>query len=349
MGSDRAGLDNLQPSASQLARLERQVRFYRNLSAVLALTVALTLGLLILGRGQRFARAIRIDGQLICLVKDQRAAQAVHERILADARGDLPGEAALEEEWQDLSWPVDDNRVLSVAEAVDAVAPRVHVVVDAFAIEVNGTRAVVVASEQMARDVLEALKHQYVKPSDTIIGQQTFLEDVKISPGQARASEVVTEIAAAVKRLSGARRQARSYVVKPGDCVEKIAADHGMKLSELWDLNPGLRGRTIHPGDTLKVAPPGVGITVKTVKEVTREIELPLQVQQVKTDSLPKGQSRVVSPGTPARKLLREHHTYLNDRLDHKEVVSGQIIDPGTPKRVLVGTGERPVVGAPTH
>ena len=41
--------------------------------------------------------------------------------------------------------------------------------------------------------------------------------------------------------------------MRAGDYPEKIAADHGMKVSELWALNPGLRGRTIHPGEVLKV------------------------------------------------------------------------------------------------
>lgn len=333
-------------SGPQHARLERQLRFYRNLSAVLALVVLLLLAVVLLGRGQRFGRAIRIDGELICLVKDQKAAEAVHEKLLADGKADLPGQAALEEQWEDVSWPVEDNQVLSVADAVEAIAPRVHVVVEAFVIEVNGVRGVVVPSEETAKDVLEKLKHQYVKPEDTIVGQQIFLEDVKISPGQARAADVVTEISDAVKRLSGAKREAKSYTVKTGDFPEKIAADHGMKLEDLWRLNPGLRGRTIHPGEKLKVAPATAGITVKTVKEVTREIELEIEVQEVKSDSVPKGQRRVASEGTPGRKLLREHHTYLNDRLDHKEVVSGQVIDQGTPRRVLIGTGERPAVGA---
>ena len=98
-------------STTQSTRLERHLRFYRNLSAVLGLVVVVLAVTLILGRGQRFGRAIRIDGELICLVRDQKAAEQVHERLLSDGRGDLPGEAALEEQWQDASWPVEDNDV----------------------------------------------------------------------------------------------------------------------------------------------------------------------------------------------------------------------------------------------
>ena len=338
-------------AASPLVRLERAVSFYRNLSLALAVITIVLLAVLIIGRGQRFGRAIRIDDEPkpICLVNDERAAELVHDRLLSEARGDLPGDANIEEHWEDVSWPVEDNQVLSVAQALEALRPRVHVVVEAAIIEVDGVRGVVMPSQQAAEDVLDAVKAQYVKEGDTIVGQQVFLEDVKISPGQARVGDVTREIGEAVKKLSQAKREAQSYTVKTGDFPEKIASDHHMQIADLWDLNPGLRGRTIHPGEKLKVSAPHAGITVKTVKEVTREVTLDVEVEQIKSASVPRGETRVVPGGAPPRKLLREQHTYHNDKLVEKKVTSGQIIDPGTPRRILVGTGERPAAGAPSQ
>ncbi len=326
--------------------LDRQLRFYRNLSLVLGLVVVVLAGILILGRGPKFARAIKINDVFICLVNNHETAERVHDRALSNARGDLPGEASLEEQWEDVNWPVEDNEVLSFDKAVEAIAPRVTVVVEAAIIEVNGQRAAVMPTEELANDVLEALKAQYVGEGDTIIGQQVFLEDVKVCPGQAPVGEVTREIGQAVKQLGKTKSEAKTYTVRAGDFPEKIAAAHGMSMSDLWELNPSLRGSTIHPGDVLKVASPTAGITVKTVKEVTREVELELKVEKVHSGSVARGESRVATEGSPPRKLLREWHTFHNDTLRDQEVKSGQIIDPGTPRRVLIGTGDRPAVGA---
>ncbi len=221
------------------------------------------------------------------------------------------------------------------------------VVVEAHIVEVNGQRAAVLPTEELANDVLEALKAQYVGEDDTIIGQQVFLEDVKISPGQAPVGDVTLEIGQAVKQLGKTKSEAKTYTVVTGDFPEKIASDHRMSMSDLWDLNPSLRGSTIHPGDKLKVSEPTAGITVKTVKEITREVELELKVEKVHSGSVVRGETRVATEGSPPRKLLREWHTFHNDTLHGPpEVQSGQIIDPGAPRRVLIGTGDRPAVGA---
>ncbi|GAG54980.1 unnamed protein product, partial [marine sediment metagenome] len=58
--------------------------------------------------------------------------------------------------------------------------------------------------------------------------------------------------------------------------------------------------------------------------------------------SLPKGETRVTSPGKPGEKLVRVHVIYHNDTAVKKVPISGQIITPPSPKRILVGTGDKP-------
>ncbi|MGC9317086.1 MAG: G5 domain-containing protein [Armatimonadota bacterium] len=323
-----------------LARLRGQVRFYRATSAILLLLVLVLALLLVLGSRQRFARAIRIDGEKVCLVSDQRAAQRVHEILLERGSGDLPGEAALQEQWQDEPWPVDENEVLSVEEAVKLLQPRVTVLVDAYTIEVDGAPTVTLPSEELAKDVLDALKSKYLGEGEKLAEPQSFLQEVKIAPQRAKADSVVTEIGLAVEQLAETHREAQTYTVKPGDFPEKIAAKHGMTPAELYDLNPGLKGSVIHPGDTLKVAPAVQGITVKTVKEVTRSEEVEPGVKKTHTVNMPKGETMVSDAGSPGKKLIIEHLTYHNDRHVETEVKSTKIVEQPSPKRILVGTGE---------
>lgn len=327
-------------------RLESQLRFYKTATVVLLALVVVLSAVLIVGGHRRFARAIRIDGELICLVNDAGAATRVHDILLEQGKGELPGEAALEQEWLDEPWPVEGNRILSVNEAVEALKPRVVVLVDAYTIEVDGQETVALPTEQAAKDVLDALKASYLKEGEKLVEPQSFLQDVKISPIRSRADRIVSEIAEALQQLKGARGEPKTYTVQAGDHQEKIASEHGMTIAAFYELNPGIKGRVIHPGDKVKVSPAMAGITVKTVKEVTRTVELAPEVQKTSSRDLPRGQTRVVAEGTPGKKLVIEHHVYHNDKLIEKKTISGRVVEPPSPRQVLVGIAEVPAEGA---
>ncbi len=225
-------------SDRSLSRLEGHLRFYKTATAILLFLVVLLSIMLIVGGRRKFARAIRIDGEFMCLVRDHRAAERVHQALLDKGKGDLPGEAALGQQWEDVAWPLDDNKVLSVNQAVEALGARVTVLVDAYTLEVDGVATIALPSEDAAKDVLDALKASYLQEGEKLVEPQTFLEDVKIAPARARADSVSTEIATAIERLSTTRTEAKTYTVRAGDFPEKIAADHGMTLSGFYELNP---------------------------------------------------------------------------------------------------------------
>jgi len=334
-------------SNARVSRLEGHLRFYKAATLILLVLVIVLSAVLGFGGRRKFARAIRIDGELMCLVKDQQAAERVHQILLDNGKGDLPGEAALEQQWEDAPWLVDDNQVLSVSQAVEALSEHVTVLVDAWTIQVDGVPTAVLPSEDFAKDVLDALKARYLQEGDKLVEPQTFLEDVKIAPHRAPAANVITEIATALETLSQTKSEPKLYTVQAGDWIEKIADDHGMSVAEFRALNPGVTG-TIHPGDQVKVAEAVQGITVKTVKEVTRTVEIEPELDKKYSVNVPRGETRVVAEGVPGKKLVIEHHTYHNDRLVETKVISGQVVEAPTPRRVLVGTGETPAEGGST-
>jgi len=60
-------------SSRAAAQLQGHLRFYR-ISTLILLAVVIILSAVLIATGrQKFARAIRIDGDLVCLVKDQTA------------------------------------------------------------------------------------------------------------------------------------------------------------------------------------------------------------------------------------------------------------------------------------
>ncbi len=326
--------------------MEAHLRFYKTATVILLAVVVLLSAILIFGGRRKFARGIKINDELVCLVKNQEAAREVHERLLEKGKGELPGEAALEEQWEDEPWPVDSNEILSVQEAVQALNEYgVTVLVDAYTIEVDGNPTVILRGKDMAEDVLDDIKAGYVPEGEKLVEPQTFLEEVRIAPRRANASEVITEISAAVKALSKTRTEAKSYTVQSGDYPEKIAADHGMSIAAFYELNSQTRGSTIHPGDKVKVAPAVSGLTVKSVTEVSETVEVEPEVEKVYSASLSRGETRVASEGTPGKKLVVKHRTYHNDRLIEEETKKSEIVESPSPKQVLVGTGDTPAAG----
>ncbi|MGI5819853.1 MAG: G5 domain-containing protein [Armatimonadota bacterium] len=323
-----------------VVQLEGHLRFYKTATLILLAAVILLSAVLIANGRQKFARAIRIDGDLICLVKDQTAAERVHKALLEEGKGELPGEASLEQQWSNASWPIEDRDVLKVPEAVERLQEHgVTVLVSVWTIEVNGQPTVNLPTETFAQDVLTRVKLQYVPENEKLI-ESTFLEDVKIAQTQARTEAVFTEIAAAVEALAEAKGEAETYTVKAGDFPEKIAAAHGMKIDDFYRLNPNAKGRTIHPGDKLKVSAPMGGITVKTVTEVSETVDVEPEVEKVHSVNVPRGETRVASEGAAGKKLVVKHKTYNNDALIQEETKSTQIVEPPSPRRVIVGTDD---------
>ncbi|MFW6156257.1 MAG: G5 domain-containing protein [Armatimonadota bacterium] len=327
-------------NARSVAQLENHLRFYKTTSLILLGAVVLLSAILIAGRGEKFGRAIKIDGDLVCLVNDKTAAEQVHEELLQQGKGELPGSASLAQQWQDEPWPVDDDEILGISEAVKRLQEHgVTVLVSAWTIQVNGVETVNLPGEQDARDVLLKIKHQYV-PEDEKLIESSFLEEVSIVQTQAPAESVITEIASAVEGLADIKSEAEIYTVQPKDFPEKIAAEHDMPIEQFYRLNPETKGGVIHPGDRVKVSRPMGGITVKTITEVSETVDVEPEVQKVRSVHVPRGETRVASEGVPGKKLVIKHKTYHNDELIQTEIKDSRMVEKPSPKRVIVGTDD---------
>ncbi len=135
-------------------RMQAALRTYR-LALLLAVILIVILTTVLLAGRRHFARAIKIDGKVAILVANKKAADQVSSRLLKEGKQDLPGEASFVQQWEDASWPIEDSEVLSVREAIELLRPMLSVVVSAAAIEVDGQEAVVIATEELARRVLD--------------------------------------------------------------------------------------------------------------------------------------------------------------------------------------------------
>jgi len=312
----------------KIERLEHSLRIHRIGMEVCVLIIVGLLALIGFSKRQHYARAIMIDDEICCLVATQKDAEAVRQRIIAAAKSGLPHEAFIEQKWEDAAMLVDERPVLSVDEAVALLEDKVTVLVEAATINVNGQNVVAIASKELAEKALDTLKSRYIGPEGATAISQRFAEDISISTSAERPCDISTDIRDTVSKLTRAHREPKQYTIQPGDFPEAIAKKHGMRVNELYQLNPGLKGRTIYPGEKLKVGNMVPPITVVTVVEVTKEQTIEPPVKKDSSSSLPRGQERVTSAGKPGNKKISQ------------KTIKETVIEEAEPKCVLIGTGD---------
>jgi len=220
------------------------------------------------------------------------------------------------------------------------------VLVSAAAIEVDGREAVVIETEELAKRVLDEVKRKYAGDEETaLLEPPKFRQDVRIAQVSRPAAEILTELGSAVEQLTKSGTTAKTYVVKAGDTAARIAYNHGMSLSKLKELNPGVASRILYPGDKLRVAAATAPLTVVTVKEESRIEQLPPETREIHTPTLPQGKREVAREGKPGKKKIWDKVVYENDRAIRREPIRGIILEEPQAERVLVGTGPEAVAG----
>lgn len=323
----------------KLYRAQGLVRLYRWCLIASLLVVGMLTILLFFAKAPRLGRAILINDQLVGMVRNEKAAVAVRERLLAQARDGGPGQTAFREKWEDVTRPVENARVLSIGEAVAALKPKVTVVKEAYAIENAGLSLVVVPTKESARNVLDRLKGKYANVNDAVVRVTKLRPEPVIRPCTAVPGEIVTDEAAAAAQLGSSRAVPEVYLVRKGEYPQRIASQHGISLDEFWTLNPDLVGKELRVGQKVKVLSRVEGLTVVTVKECIGTKAIAPPVKRLATKELPAGSKKTVKPGKAGQKRVRWEVTMHNDREVRRRSLSEEIVLAPEPQEVLIGSG----------
>ncbi len=321
------------------ARVRAAASFYQGTTAILLLVVIVQAAVLVWEfHRARFARALRVNGQIICFVSNERAARQVHDKLLAEEKGSLPGAAAFAQQWEDLNWPLGkDDKVLGPTEAVAAVMPRVTVKVAAAAIQLHKRNLVILPTQEEARQALDKLKSGYAGTDFLYCG--LLPADVTITAVQAPPRDIVREVAGAVKMLQEPATTTAGYTVARRDTWQKVAAKYGTTEATLRQVNPG-GGRVLHRGDKLAVPVKAPKLTVVVVKKQSREEPYSAPPEKLLTNTLARGITRTTIQARPGKKVVTWKITEHNGTRVSAEKIDEQITQPAVPERIMVGTGE---------
>lgn len=336
------GLDSMQDNQlleRKLHRAQGLVRLYRWCLITALFVIGMLTVLLFFAKAPQLGRAILINDQVAAMVRSEKAAIAVRERLLAAAVGGGPGQATFREKWEDVTRPVENARLLSIGEAVKALQPKVTVVKEAFSIENAGVQLVVVPTKEAALNVLDRLKVRYAAPTDAVVRAMKLRPEPTIRPCTAVPGEIITDEEKAAERLGSARAQPEEHRVRKGEYPDKIAGDHGLTLAEFRRLNPELEGKNLRVGQKVNVLARTPGLVVVTVKECVTNKQVRPPVKRSVTSTLPKGTKKTVTPGKPGHKRVRWEIVMHNDREVSRRSLGEETVTAAEPQEVLIGSG----------
>lgn len=325
---------------ARLEKLYAAAVFYRATTFLLLIVVAVETGVIIWqANSARFARAIRVNDKVVCFVRNEKAAEEVRNRIIAEEKGNLPGAAFLDQRWEDLNWPMDkDDKILTVAEAVKRLRPKLTVKVAAAAITLKDKELVVLADKELADMALTMLKKEFSEGPGKLIEARLLPEGVKIADTKAQPKAILTDIHAAVEKLKTPSEGIEKYVVRSGDSWRRISDIHKMTIKELRAMNPKVKD-PLQVGVSLTVSVPSPPLTVVTIKEENHEEEYRKPPQKIETNTLPKGETRnIPNTGSPGIRRITEKITYHNGKELKRAKVDETIIKEAVPERIMVGT-----------
>jgi len=287
---------------------------------------------------------ILVDGKPVVCVPTSRDARDILTRIKSQTGCDQ-SEISFK---QDVRVERAPGNVFAVSrhKAFRTVQRVVSPVVAKWAIIVDGKPAVAVPSREIAGETVEAAKLRFGKLAHNLAEEPQFKQNVTVDIAAVDPAIFKKTAAEAVEYLfsdSAPVTQDAVYTVQKGDVAGSIASKCGVKLADMWTMNPGVNLNHLSIGDTLRVtttsAPAKLTVLVRDMSERTETVAPP--VQQVSSASMYEGKSCLLSPGSSGQRKVTVETIYENGHRTGSETVDEQVLRAPVPRRVAMGMKHR--------
>lgn len=284
---------------------------------------------------------IVVDGRPVVCVLSERDAEAVLREIKSET-GCNPSEIEFAQEVVVAraprgTDPVSRHKAMRVVERVLCpVVPR-------WAIIVDGEPVVAVASREAAGEVLDRAKLKFGKMVKNLAEEPQFKEHVKVDVAAVAPSLYCKTADAALKMLfaeAAPVSKDAAYTIGKGDIASTIAARNGIKLEDLWAMNPGVDLHRLQIGDKIRIKAkeiPKPKLTVVVRDQDDRIEAIPAPVQRVSSARMYNGKTAELSPGRSGERRVKVAAIYENGRKVGSEVIEEVTIREPVPRRIAVG------------
>ncbi len=130
----------------------------------------------------------------------------------------------------------------------------------------------------------------------------------------------------------------QTYTIQEGDTISEIAFNNGLSTSEIYQLNPNLKGELINIGDKIKISKLQPMITVKTTEKLIKEEDIDYEIEYQKDGSMYNDQTKIIQQGEEGKKRVEYKVIKENGLAINKIILNEEIISEPQKKIVKVGS-----------
>ncbi|MTI94285.1 MAG: M23 family metallopeptidase [Firmicutes bacterium] len=211
-----------------------------------------------------------------------------------------------------------------------------------WALQVNGKDVVVVASQEEAEELLDAVKDEYLPTADNReLLNVEILDDVRTVRRAVEPEDLVNKEQAFNLLLAG-QKEVSSYIVRRGDTLSGIASRSGVSVSQLREANPDVSGDTIQIGQVLNLETNSSQLRVKTVEELRVTETIPYTTRYQSNPDLSVRNDQVIQSGSNGSRDV----VYKVERINGQEVnrtqVAVDVTRQPTDRIIMPGRGHWP-------
>lgn len=287
-----------------------------------------------------FALELSYDGEIIGYVRTEaeykQAREMAIERLDAFSADNASNEAIKQAEYE--IKPVKLSRINDARTICDKLIEESdYDITNACGIYIDGVFLCAVKNETDAVSVFDSVLADY--ETGEANATVSFVEDIEYVQGLYPDNEsVIRDAAYLSEKLNSKKSEAAYYTVESGDSIVRIAQKLGLTTTEIFNLNPQLKGENIYVGQQILVASEVNFVRVQTTKTEIREAEIDYDTIKINTDSLYVGDRKVVVKGVKGVDEVTELVTYIDGvKVSTKEVSRKTVKEP-VDEKIQVGT-----------
>jgi murein DD-endopeptidase MepM/ murein hydrolase activator NlpD len=210
-----------------------------------------------------------------------------------------------------------------------------------WAIVVNGDIAAIVDREQTARDILAAVKAQYLsKEKNYTLVSIDFQEAITIE-SMVTTPEVLMDEEMVMALLVCGQEELRTYVVKPGDTLLGISRSNNVSTALLRSAN-SIDGDFLQAGQVLQMQVSKALLHVKTVEEIALSETIIRPVKYKTNPDKSVRDDRVIETGADGRRDVIYKVVKINGNEISRSRINTVITKQPQAKVILTGIGYWP-------
>ena len=163
-----------------------------------------------------------------------------------------------------------------------------------------------------------------------------FVQDVSLTEGIFFTDTIVDENKLSEK-ITGLVEGEVWYTVVSGDSPSLIASKNGLRLRELYNLNPELEGGGLWVGDQVLVSQAVPFLQVKEVVREVRDVETAYSTEHRANNSMNLGTTKTVQKGEKGLNKVTVDVTYIDGIAQSETVIETQVIKEPVQEIIEVG------------